>query len=61
MGGAGEPVQIGGLVPGCVAMGSYGVQALSTATGATSRTAAALLEPKMTGLTMRRSLSDAIP
>src|ERR1700682_4649084 len=39
--GAGEPVQIDGVVPGDVAMGSFGLQALKARTGTANKAAAA--------------------
>ena len=55
--GAGEPVQIDGVVPGAVAGGWFGLHALNSATEATSGTnavAAATLRP-LAGLTMGRA------
>ena len=52
--GAGEPVQTGGTVPGWVAMGSLGEQALNKATGTMNRTATAGLR-ELEGLAMERA------
>ena len=54
--GAGEPVQIGGVVPGPVATGSSGEHALSNATGTTTMMAAADFN-ELRGLTMGKSLT----
>ena len=53
--GAGDPVQTGGTVPGWVAMGSLGEQALSAAAATAIRMAAGVPDPR--DLTMSESLT----